>query len=78
MAEKKWEMIKIRYCNHVGCEVGLEAELIYPPEYMPDQPPRVSAHRCSRGKDCMLMEQASCVWAGSNPAYDPFEGKEGE
>jgi len=75
MAVKQWEVLKVRYCNHVGCEVGLEAELIYPAEQLPDQPPRVEAHRCSRGKECMLHETQSCIWAGSNPGFDPFEEK---
>ena len=47
MAQKSWEVIKVRYCQHVSQEVGLEAEAVYPSEIMPDQPPRLVAHRCS-------------------------------
>jgi hypothetical protein len=72
MSEKIWQTIKIQYCHHAGSEVGLEAELVYPPEWLPDQPPRVIAHRCSHGMTCNLDGRPSCVWAGTNPAYDPF------
>jgi hypothetical protein len=72
MAEKNWEPIKISFCHHLGKEVALEAELIYPAEFLPDQNPRVTAHRCSRAVDCNLDGKPSCIWAGTNPAFDPF------
>ncbi len=72
MAVKNWQPIRIRFCDHAGKNVVLEAELVYPAEWMPEQAPRVLAHRCSRGVDCNLDERASCVWAGTNPAFDPF------
>jgi hypothetical protein len=56
-------------------DVSLEAETVYPAEFLPDQPARVMAHRCSQGIRCMLMNKPSCVWAGSNPAFDPFAEK---
>jgi hypothetical protein len=52
--------------------VTLEAELVYPAEWLPDQAPQVQAHRCSCGLECNLDERPSCVWAGTNPAFDPF------
>ncbi len=73
MAFKTWQSIKTRYCNHAGCEVALQAETVYPAEYLPDQLPRVLAHRCSKAMDCMLYQKAACVWSGGNPAYDPFK-----
>lgn len=73
MAEKLWEVIKIRYCQHVAKDVSLEVEAVYPVEWMPDQPPRIVAHRCSNAFACSLDPRAACVWAGSNPAYDPFQ-----
>lgn len=76
MTVKSWETIKIQYCHHVNMEVGLEAEVIYPAEWLPDQPPRIQAHRCSHGMACNLDGRASCVWAGTNPAYDPFSVKQ--
>ena len=72
MADKKWEVVKVRYCGHVSKNVALEAEKVYPAEYLPDQPARVMAHRCTEGIRCMLENRPSCVWAGSNPAFDPF------
>lgn len=72
MAVRTWQTIKVRYCHHVDSEVGMEAELVYPAEWMPDQQPRVVAHRCSRAIACNLDGRASCVWAGTNPNYDPF------
>jgi hypothetical protein len=72
MAEKSWQVIKVRYCHHAGQEVNLEAEMIYPAEFLPDQQPRVNAHRCSHAFACNLDGRASCVWAGTNPTFDPF------
>ena len=72
MSEKTWQAIKIRYCHHVDQEVALEAELVYPPEWLPDQAPRVLAHRCSNAMDCNLDGRPSCIWAGTNPSVDPF------
>jgi len=73
MAQKTWDVIKVRYCQHVAQEVGLEAEAVYPAEWMPDQPPRILAHRCSHAFACSLDPRPSCVWAGTNPTYDPFK-----
>lgn len=73
MAVKVWQAEKIQYCKHAGCEVALEVEAIYPADNLPDQAPRLSAHRCSKARDCMLMYGAGCVWSGSNPLYDPFK-----
>ena len=45
MTEKTWQTLKVQYCHHADEEVGLEAELVYPPEILPDQPPRIFAGR---------------------------------
>lgn len=74
MAKKTWEVSKVCYCEHVGQKVALETELVYPAEFLPDQPPRVRGHRCSHGVNCNRMDKAACVWAGTNPDYDPFQG----
>jgi len=71
MAERIWEKSKVRFCEHVGREVALEVELVYTIDFLPD-PPRVIGHRCSHGVDCNQFAQAACVWAGTNPNYDPF------
>ncbi len=72
MSEKQWEPIKFCYCQHVASQVALEAEMVYPAEWLPDLAPRVTAHRCSRGIECNLDGRWSCMWAGTNPAVDPF------
>lgn len=72
MAQKEWQVEKIRYCDHAHQEVGLEAEVVYPAEHLGEQAPRVLAHRCSHGMICNAFNEGSCTWAGTNPAYDPF------
>ena len=72
MAERLWEIVKTMYCDHVGCQVALESEVVYPAEWLPDQAPRILAHRCSHGIHCSLYDKPTCVWAGTNPGYDPF------
>ncbi len=72
MAVKVWQTIKVQHCRHAGGEVSLEAEVLLPEEHLPDQGGRIVAHRCSRGVECGLLDEAACVWAGTNPTYDPF------
>jgi hypothetical protein len=72
MAHKTWQVIKVRYCEHAGTEVSMEAQLIFPADFLPEQAPRVVAHRCSQALTCNLDGRASCVWAGTNPNFDPF------
>ena len=72
MAIRNWETLKVCYCHHVAKEVSLEAQLVYPSETQPDQPPRVLAQRCSNALACNLDGRASCIWAGTNPTFDPF------
>jgi hypothetical protein len=76
MATKVWESIQVRYCEHVSDEVSLDAQVVYPAEWMPDQPPQVVSHRCSHAFACNLDNRPSCIWAGTNPAYDPFKESE--
>ena len=71
MADRTWETSKVCYCEHIKDEVALEAEVLYPMDELPD-PPRVLSHRCSRGGECNELGKAACVWAGTNPDYDPF------
>ncbi len=74
MSEQIWETLKVQYCQHVDEKVSLQAQLVYPAEFLPDHPGRVVAHRCSHGMTCNLDGRPSCVWAGTNPAFDPFKG----
>jgi hypothetical protein len=71
MARKNWEVTRVCFCEHVNQEVALEAEVLYPVDYLPD-PPRILSHRCSHGLKCNQMEKAACKWAGTNPDIDPF------
>jgi len=71
MAEKKWEVIKIHYCDHVGHEVAFETEMIYPIDFLPDAP-RISARRCSNAKECNMFDKPTCVWCGTNPNHEPM------
>jgi hypothetical protein len=71
MAERIWEVSKVCFCDHVKQEVALEAEVLHPADFLPD-PPRVLAHRCSQAVQCNQFSQPACIWAGTNPDYDPF------
>jgi hypothetical protein len=71
MTSEAWQPIRVCYCHHVGQDVALEAEIVYPADMLPDGP-RVLAHRCSNGVDCNLDGRSSCLWAGTNPVIDPF------
>jgi hypothetical protein len=71
MAERTWEVSKTCFCEHVNQQVALEAEKLYPVDFLPD-PPRLLAHRCSLGRQCNQFTQPTCVWAGTNPDHDPF------
>ena len=71
MAQKKWKVSKIRYCEHVGHEIKLEAQVVYPAEHLPDQLPRVIANRCSNAVECNKIDKMVCAWCGTNPAVKP-------
>ncbi|HLA08801.1 MAG TPA: hypothetical protein VJ022_15260 [Anaerolineales bacterium] len=72
MAQKKWQISKSLYCEHVGQEIALETQVVYPPEHLPDQPPRVLAHRCSNALECNKLEKMVCAYCGTNPDYQPM------
>lgn len=67
-----WETIRVQFCHRVGQQVSLEVQLVHPAEVMPDQPPRVLAHRCSLGTACNLFDKPACIWSGTQPEYDPL------
>ncbi len=73
MAHQIWKTLKRSFCERVGCEVNFEAELIVPADILPDQSARIVAHRCSEAHRCNTEDKAHCIWAGTNPLYDPFE-----
>jgi len=72
MAVRTWEVSKIEYCEHVGHEIALETEVIYPAEHLPEQLPRVVAHRCSNAIACNQLEKPVCIWCGTNPDHQPL------
>ncbi|HLE89710.1 MAG TPA: hypothetical protein VI753_01070 [Anaerolineales bacterium] len=72
MAQKKWYVSKIRYCEHVGHEIALETQVVLPSEHLPEQPPRIIAHRCSNALVCNGINKPTCVWCGTNPDYRPI------
>ena len=63
MAFRTWEISKISYCEHVGHEIALETELVYPAEHLPDQPARVLGRRCSNALACNGLEKPGCEWS---------------
>jgi hypothetical protein len=67
-----WKTVKRMECERVGEQVALEARVVYPAEFLPDQPPRILARRCSKGLECNQMNTPTCIWAGTLPGYDPF------
>ena len=71
MAQKKWKVSKIRYCEHVGHEIKLESLVVYPAEHLPDQLPRVIANRCSNAVECNKIDKMVCAWCGTNPNVKP-------
>jgi len=73
MADQTWEITQTRYCDHIQLEVNLEAQRVYPADFLPDLSIRVTGHRCSHGMECNLFEQHACIWSGTQPAHDPFQ-----
>ena len=73
MAEIEWQTIKKQYCERVGKEVSLDAQVVLPSEHLPDLTSHVIAHRCSLGLECAINHLGECVWSGGNPDYDPFQ-----
>ena len=72
MAEKTWQIEQIKHCEHVGHEVAIENELVFPADHLPDQPPHIIAHRCSNAIECnMMVEHPVCDLCGTNPDVDP-------
>lgn len=67
MAEKIWQVEKIKFCEHIGQDVAIEKEAVYPAEHLPDQPPRITARRCSHAIECNLIDKPACALCGTNP-----------
>jgi hypothetical protein len=39
---------------------------------LPEQPPRIIAHRCSNAIECNGVDKPGCVWSATNPNYRPL------
>jgi hypothetical protein len=78
VAYRHWEVIRVAYCERAEEEVALEADVVYPATFLPEQAPRIYAHRCSRGLACNSFQKSGCCWSGTNPNYDPFKEREVE
>lgn len=72
MERMMWKPMKAVYCEKAEQEVALEVKVVYPAEFLPEQPPRVLAHRCSAALDCNMLDRPSCIWTGTLPGFDPF------
>jgi hypothetical protein len=68
----EWRPVQRDFCDRVHEQVVLEAQVVFPPDMLPDQPPRVLGHRCSLGLQCNAMDRPTCCWAGTLPGFDPF------
>lgn len=72
MVKRSWQTQTLKYCEHVGHEIALENEVVYPAEHLPDQPPRILASRCSNAAQCnAAIDKPVCSWCGTNPAHNP-------
>lgn len=71
MVLRTWIIETIKYCEHAGHEIALETEVVYPAEHLPEQAPRVLAHRCSGGMECNLIDKPACKLCGTNPDLNP-------
>lgn len=67
-----WKPIKEMHCEKMRQDVVLEAQVVFPANFMPMQSPRVISHRCSMGMQCNSIDKPSCKWAGTLPDFDPF------
>jgi hypothetical protein len=72
MACVTWKSIKVQHCERVDDDVALQARVVYPASFLPEQPPRILAHRCSKGLECNQIDKPTCLWAGTLPGFDPF------
>ncbi len=72
MAQKTWQTRKTCYCERVGREIKLETQVVYPADHLPDQPPRILAHRCSNAIECNKLDKMVCAYCGTNPEFNPL------
>ncbi len=71
MAKRIWQVQRVCFCEHAGREIALENEVVYPSDYLSDQPPRILARRCSNAIECNMFDKPVCIFSGTNPDYEP-------
>ena len=72
MAQKQWYVSKTCYCERAQHEVAFETQIVLPSEHLPEQPPRILAHRCANAIECNGVNKPGCAWSGTNPDYRPM------
>lgn len=72
MARVVWEPVQARFCARLEQWVTPEVLRAYPADVLPDQPPRLLGRRCPQAELCNRIERPTCVWAGTQPDYDPL------
>ena len=71
MAQKQWHVERVHYCEQVRQEVELKVQVVYPADHLPDQPPHVTAHRCSKALECNQVDHPVCTYCFTNPNVQP-------
>lgn len=71
MSQKQWKVAKVHYCEHVGQDVQLDVQVVYPADHLPDQPPHITAHRCSKALECNQLNKMVCTYCFTNPDINP-------
>lgn len=72
MTQKYWQTQKSCFCERVGHEIRIETQMVFPAEHLPDQPPRILAHRCSSAIECNALNKMVCAYSGTNPDFKPL------
>jgi hypothetical protein len=62
MAWESWRAGKQTHCEVMDEKVTLQSRLAFAADNLPDQPPRVLAHRCSSAENCDHFDQNKCPW----------------
>ena len=62
MAWESWRTVKQTRCEIMDEEITLHSRLAFAADNLPDQPPRVLAHRCSSAEHCDHFDQPKCPW----------------
>ena len=73
MAEKKWYVSKVRYCEHVGHEIELWRPKLYFLRSICLNSNHVSSPTVVPMQwNAMQINKPACAWCGTNPDYRPL------